>query len=63
MEVTLKIATSKEPAGVYISGSMNFKSARGLDKYMQTVRVARNWLAAQEKAKNGDAGATPPPQA
>lgn len=50
MEVTLKIANSKEPAAVYISGSMTFKSVKGLDEYMRTVRTARNWLATQKRA-------------
>lgn len=58
MEVTLKIATSKDPASVQISGGMNFKSAKGLDEFMKTVRIARNWLATQRMAPpTGDGNA------
>lgn len=48
MDVTMKIATSKEPAKVAISGAMTFNTVAGLDKYLKTVRTARNWLAAQK---------------
>lgn len=49
MEVTLKIRTSKDPARVYISGSMNFQSANGLDEFLRTVKLSRDWLAKQPR--------------
>jgi len=50
MQVTMILQTTKDPATVYITGSMNFRSAEGLDEYIRTVRTARNWMAAQQKA-------------
>ena len=50
MQVTMNLKTTKDPDIVYISGSMNFRTVEGLDEYIRTIRVARNWLAAQQKA-------------
>jgi hypothetical protein len=48
MNVTMKISTNKDPAQVEVNGSMTFGTVAGLDKYIKTVRTARNWLAAQK---------------
>lgn len=44
MEVTLKIATSKEQSMVYISGSINIRSMAGMDQHINAMKVAREWL-------------------
>jgi hypothetical protein len=53
MEVALKIATSKEPVQVRISGSMTFKSVQGLDNFLATAKVAREWLKKQKPQPTG----------
>lgn len=48
MEVTLNIKTKSEPSPrVMISGSMTFSTLEGLDDFVSTVLVARNWLRKQ----------------
>jgi hypothetical protein len=49
MDVTMKIATNKDPATVHVSGSMNFRSAEGLNRFVDTIKVAQAWLKKQHK--------------
>ncbi len=49
MEVSMRIRTSKEGARVYISGSMHFQTVGGIDEFLTTVQVARDWLKKQPR--------------
>ena len=52
MEVTLRIATKDAPTpSVSVSGTMKFNSTAGLDEFLASVKVARDWLKKREEKK------------